>query len=209
MFDNTTSVSRSPAVALDRPWASTRNGRPHSSRNTIAGNCVVKWTHMPRRVPGSFQDATICRRTYAEPWCGNGSGSYPSGWSLRNTRSSTKTTAPASALPPNAAVQPTPCSSRASTRVETRLPAMPTRPASWATSGPRRAGNQRVPSRRTLMKVMASPQPSSAREASAMPYDGERANPTWPAVNSTTPMASTFLVPSRSTSRPTGICMPA
>lgn len=86
---------------------------------------------------------------------------------------------------------------------------MPARPASWAISGPRRAGNQRVPSRSTLMNVMASPQPSSAREARAVPYDGEKAKPSWPAVNSTVPMASTFLVPSRSTSRPTGICMPA
>ncbi|CAM5338268.1 hypothetical protein STENM327S_01097 [Streptomyces tendae] len=42
-----------------------------------------------------------------------------------------------------------------------------------------------------------------------MPYDGEKAKPSCPAVNSTTPMPSTFLVPSRSTSRPTGICMPA
>ena len=33
------------------------------------------------------------------------------------------------------------------------------------TSGPRRTGNQRVPSRSTLMNVIASPQPSSAREA--------------------------------------------
>lgn len=86
---------------------------------------------------------------------------------------------------------------------------MPTRPANWATSGPRRAGNHRVPSRSTLMNVSASPQPSSAREASAMPYDGENAKPSCPAVNSTAPSASTFLVPSRSTSRPTGICMPA
>lgn len=86
---------------------------------------------------------------------------------------------------------------------------MPTRPASWATIGPRRAGNQRVPRRSTLMNVIASPQPSSAREASAMPYDGEKAKPSCPAVKSTTPRPSTFLVPSRSTSRPTGICIPA
>ncbi|CAM5629445.1 hypothetical protein SALBM217S_02847 [Streptomyces griseoloalbus] len=86
---------------------------------------------------------------------------------------------------------------------------MPISPAICPTSGPRRAGNQRVPSRSTLMKVIASPQPSSARAASAMPYDGERAKPSCPRVNSTAPRLSTFLVPSRSTSRPTGICMPA
>lgn len=86
---------------------------------------------------------------------------------------------------------------------------MPTSPASWATNGPRRAGNQRVPSRSTLMNVMASPQPSRAREASAIPYEDENAKPSCPAVNSTTPKVSTRLVPSRSTSSPTGICMPA
>ncbi len=86
---------------------------------------------------------------------------------------------------------------------------MPASPANCATIGPRRAGNQRVPSRSTLMKVIASPQPSSAREARAMPYEGEKAKPSCPAVNRTTPRPSTFFVPSRSTSRPTGICMPA
>ncbi|MGC0376155.1 hypothetical protein RKD28_003671 [Streptomyces sp. SAI-229] len=93
--------------------------------------------------------------------------------------------------------------------METRFPAIPASPAICAISGPRRAGNHRVPSRSTLMNVIASPQPSRAREASAMPYDGENAKPSCPAVNSTTPMPSTFLVPSRSTSSPTGICMPA
>lgn len=86
---------------------------------------------------------------------------------------------------------------------------MPTRPASCATIGPRRAGNQREPRRSTLMNVIASPQPSSAREASAVPYVGENAKPSCPIVNSTTPKVSTFLVPSLSTIRPTGICMPA
>lgn len=46
---------------------------------------------------------------------------------------------------------------------------MPTSPASCAISGPRRAGNHRVPSRSTEMKVIASPQPSNARAASAVP----------------------------------------
>ncbi len=59
MLDSTTSVSSSPAAARDSPCASTRNGMPHSRRNTIAGNCVVKCTHIPSRVPGSRQDATI------------------------------------------------------------------------------------------------------------------------------------------------------
>ena len=59
------------------------------------------------------------------------------------------------------------------------------------------------------MKVIASPQPSRARAASAMPYEGESAKPSWPTVNRTAPRVSTFLVPSRSTIRPTGICMPA
>lgn len=86
---------------------------------------------------------------------------------------------------------------------------MPTRPASCATSGPRRAGNQRVPSRSTLMNVIASPQPSSARETRAVPYEGENAKPSWPMVKRTTPIVRTRLVPSRSTIRPTGICMPA
>ena len=86
---------------------------------------------------------------------------------------------------------------------------MPMRPATCAMTGPRLAGNQREPSRSTLMKVIASPQPSSARQASAAAYDSENAKPNWPAVKSTTPSVSTFLVPSLSTSSPTGICMPA
>lgn len=56
---------------------------------------------------------------------------------------------------------------------------MPTRPAICATIGPRRAGNHRLPSRSTLMNVIASPQPSSARDASAVPYDGDSAKPIW------------------------------
>ena len=95
------------------------------------------------------------------------------------------------------------------TSVETRLPAIPNSAATCPIIGPRRAGNQREPSRSTLMKVIASPQPSSAREPSAMPYEGESAKPSCPTVNRTVPRASTFLVPSRSTIRPTGICIPA
>ena len=47
---------RRPPSPGDSPCASTRNGIPHSSRNTIAGNWVVKCTHIPSRVPGSRQD---------------------------------------------------------------------------------------------------------------------------------------------------------
>lgn len=93
--------------------------------------------------------------------------------------------------------------------VETRLPAIPKNAATCAIIGPRRAGNHRVPSRRTLMNVIASPQPSRAREARAVPYDVENAKPSWPTVKRTTPNVSIRFVPTRSTRRPTGICMPA
>lgn len=63
MLAITTSVSIVPAASRDMPWASTRYGRPHSSRNTMPENCVVKCTHIPSRVPGSRQDAAICRFT--------------------------------------------------------------------------------------------------------------------------------------------------
>ncbi len=59
MFEATTSVRSPPAVVRGSPCASIRNGIPHSSRNTIAGNCVVKCTHRPSRVPGSLQDSRI------------------------------------------------------------------------------------------------------------------------------------------------------
>ncbi|GAA3093254.1 hypothetical protein GCM10020254_42840 [Streptomyces goshikiensis] len=169
----------------------------------------MKCTHSPSRVPGSRQDSAIWRRTNPPVPRGRGAGSWPSGWSRRNSVSGTSTTSPATALPANAGTQPAPCSTGASTSVETRLPAIPTSPASCAITGARRAGNHRVPSRSTEMKVMASPQPSRARAASAIPYVGDSAKPIWPAVNSTAPSVSTFFVPSRSTIRPTGICIPA
>lgn len=125
------------------------------------------------------------------------------------SRTRTSTSAPPSAVPTKVGAHPAECSSRASSTVLMRLPATPNSAAPWAIIGPRRAGNQREPSRSTLTKVMASPHPSTAREASAMPYEWESAKPSWPRVNRTIPMVSTRLVPSRSTIRPTGICMPA
>lgn len=170
---------------------------------------MVKCTHRPSLVPGSAQAARICTPT---PATGAARGGLIRPWpgasrSSRATRA--KTPAPATAMVAKAAVQPWLCRARARTTVVTRLPTTPTRPVSWATSGLRAAGNQWAETRSTLMKVMASPQPMTAREASAGPKVVARAKASCPALISRTPSSRTRLAPKRSTRRPTGICMAA
>lgn len=106
-------------------------------------------------------------------------------------------------------VQPSLCRAWARTTVVTRLPLIPARPVSWATSGFFAAGNQRAAIRSTLMNVIASPQPSTAREASAGPKASEKAKASCPVLSSRTPSSRTLRGPNRSTSTPTGICMAA
>ncbi len=172
---------------------------------------MVKCTHMPSRVPGSDQAARICRPTGSRPPCG-GTGTdagAPGGASRSSASTATNTSTPVAAMAPKVVLQPAVCRACARTTVVNRLPPVPTRPVSWATNGLRAAGNQRAAIRSTLMKVIASPQPSTARDASAGANAVENANASCPALIRATPSSSTRRGPIRSTSRPTGICIPA
>ncbi len=59
------------------------------------------------------------------------------------------------------------------------------------------------------MKVMASPMPTRVRASRARTKESARANPTWARVITTAPVRMTLRGPKRSTSSPTGTCMPA
>ena len=61
----------------------------------------------------------------------------------------------------------------------------------------------------TLTKIIASPAPRTARDSTAPPNDVLNAKPSCPAVISTSPLSSIARDPNRSSSTPTGTCMPA
>ena len=92
---------------------------------------------------------------------------------------------------------------------EATAPSWPSSPVSWTISGLRRGENQTMTSRITLMKVIASPQPTSTRPPTASARFAETAKRSWPQAMTPAPISSIRLEPSRSTRTPTGICMPA
>ena len=80
---------------------------------------------------------------------------------------------------------------------------------SWTKIGLRRGGSHIATSRSTLTNVIASPMPMSSRAAIAVHTSGARAKPSCPAAISAAPVISMRREPNRSSSMPTGICMPA
>ena len=80
---------------------------------------------------------------------------------------------------------------------------------SWVISGTIVPGNQNETTRSTLMKVIASPAPTSTRAATAVGTSSARASTSCPAAMVTAPARISRREPSRSRATPTGICRPA
>jgi hypothetical protein len=122
--------------------------------------------HSPSRVPGSRQDETSPASTWRGDGAGGGGGA-PSGRSRTTASAASATATPTAAVETKAVVQPGPCSSAANGSADSTCPSWPSRPVSWVISGTRRAGNQAVTTESTLMKVSASPAPTSTRAVTA------------------------------------------
>ena len=82
-------------------------------------------------------------------------------------------------------------------------------PLSAVTNGILRPENQVATSRSRQIHVIASPMPTKTRATSAAPYDSARANPACASTSKIAPVSITLRGPYRSTSSPTGICIPA
>ena len=76
-------------------------------------------------------------------------------------------------------------------------------------TGLRRGGNHSATTRTTLMNDIASPSPISTRATIASRTSVTNANASCPAVMNAAPAASIRREPNRSSSMPTGTCMPA
>ena len=109
----------------------------------------------------------------------------------------------------NARVQPSRSSRNVNGAAAAIAPSWPVRPVSWVTIGACRTRNQTLTIRITLTKIIASPAPRTARAATAPPKDVLNAKTSCPAVISTSPTSSMAREPKRSSSTPTGTCMPA
>ena len=180
MLDSTTSVSSSPAVARDSPCASTRNGIPHSSRNTIAGELGGE-VH-PHARAGCRARARTRRSAGVRkprPACAAGARLVALGVVLEEEqRPAPGRRTPATALPAKVGRPAEACSSRARTSVATRLPAMP---KSAGDLRDERAAPGREPARAEPQHAdeghrVAAAQQRAARRAPS-PYDGENAKP--------------------------------
>ena len=88
-------------------------------------------------------------------------------------------------------------------------PSWPSVPLSAVTNGIRRPVNQFVTTRSRQIQVIASPMPTKTRAASAAAKLSASANPVCASVSTMAPVSITLRGPYRSTSNPTGICMPA
>ena len=108
-----------------------------------------------------------------------------------------------------AEVQPRWLSAQVIGAAATIAPSWPSVPLSEVRNGIRRPVNQLLTSRSRQIQVIASPAPTKIRAATAAPYDSASANPACASVSVTAPVSITARGPNRSTSRPTGTCMPA
>ena len=208
MPTTTRTVSSAPACPDVIPCPATRYGTPQSSPKTVPQNWVPVCVQSPSRVPGSDHDrrrpATTSRGDKAA-----GRAGAPGGRS-RTTASTARAAArPTPAADRNAGVQPRVCSNAASGTAESTCPSWPTSPVSWVITGTRRAGNHAVTTESTLMKVSASPMPTSTRAAIASGSEPASARSSWPAAIASAPAVISARPPNRSSSRPTGICRPA
>ncbi len=88
----------------------------------------------------------------------------------------------------------TPSNARNGT-ADSTWPSWPLIPVSWVSSGTRSAGNQCGTSRRTEMKVTASPSPTTARAASARGSESVSAIASCPVTISAAPETIRILEP--------------
>ena len=79
----------------------------------------------------------------------------------------------------------------------------------WVITGTRRGGSQAVTSRSMLMKVTASPAPTSTRPTRASGTFGLTASSVCPSAMKAAPVAIRMRGPNRSSSSPAGTCSPA
>ena len=82
-------------------------------------------------------------------------------------------------------------------------------PVSWVKTGARRGGNQTVTRRSTLMKVRASPVPTSTRASTAPGTVSAVASTACPAAMTSAPAVTMRREPNRSSSTPLGTCIAA
>src|SRR5689334_10000852 len=165
---------------------------------------VTKWVERPRRVPGSRHDA---RSASSRPVAAT--IVTPGGALRRPTATTTAASRPTPAAMSKVGVHPAACSPATSGNAATIWPACPSSPVSWVTSGARPAGNQAGISRSTLMNVIASPAPTSTRAASPSDRLLAVAISSWPPDMNTAPTTIMRREPTRSSTTPTGTCIPA
>ena len=203
--DSTAAVSRPLASPGVSPWATVRNGKPHSSRKTVIGNCVTVWLQKPSHVPGSpataRSGARIPAPVRATPW--------PSGESRTTMTTSSAASTPSAAIPTNAVVQPDRCSTATSGIAAASWPSWPTSPVTWVMRGTWRAGNHTATRLSTEMKVAASPAPMSTRATYTSGSACTTPRSACPVAMSTAPPAMRVRAPNRSRSTPTGTWRPA
>src|SRR5579859_5057535 len=103
-----------------------------------------------------------------------------------------------SAAAQKVAVQPNVRSDQLSGHVLAIPPAIPDSAVSWVTNVTRDSGNQDATILRTLMKIIASPQPSNARAARAGPNDVTVAKQACAAHITSSPLIRSLRGPNRS-----------
>ncbi len=117
------------------------------------------------------------------------------GESLTSSATATITTRPIDEAAANAGVHPHSCRAYARGAAARIAPSWPTCPVSWVTVGACRTRNHAVTSRRTEVKIIASPAPSTPRESNASGNVVTNANASCPAVIRTSPASSSFFGP--------------
>ncbi|GAB2869134.1 hypothetical protein GCM10027176_83490 [Actinoallomurus bryophytorum] len=110
-------------------------------------------------------------------------------------------------MPRKVGVQPYARSDADSGTVPETWPSAPAIAVSAVSSANRRRGNHEAASRMTLMKVKASPRPTSARPSTASGIEVADANSTSPTAMDSSAATSIRRGPNRSAMMPAGICI--
>ncbi len=109
---------------------------------------------------------------------------------MTSASTATSRTTPTLEVSAKARVQPSAWRRYASGPAAAIAPSWPVSPVSCVTIGAWRTRNHTVTSRITLTKTIASPAPSTARDATAAANDSEKAKPSCPTVISDSPQIS-------------------
>ncbi len=130
---------------------------------------MTKCVHRPSRVPGSRHAWRSWAR--ASPALTARDGGTKSGGSASTEKDTTATPIPTQPATRKDALHPAAPSRATSGMAAAIWPSWPRMPVSWMISGARPGGNHRGTSRSTLMKVIASPAPTSTRPSTASPTE--------------------------------------